>query len=96
MLLVGQDWTPIDTKDADATIGAHVQTFMDLVKTEKWPSPSRIGKAWLRSNLAVRCEVDPFVPLGKAFNEKRHESLIPLKHKSFNRIADFLSGVGKA
>jgi hypothetical protein len=83
-------------KDADTAISGHVQTFMDLVKAGKWPSPSRIGKAWLRSNLAVRCEADPFVPLGKVFNDKRHENLIPVKHKSFNRIADFLSKVGKA
>jgi hypothetical protein len=83
-------------KEADKTIGGHVQTFLAMVKAEAWPSPSRYGKAWLRSNLAVRCEVDPFVPLGKVFREKRHEALIPVTDKSFNQIATFLSKVGKS
>jgi hypothetical protein len=82
-------------KDADKTTGAHVDAFLATLKAETWQSNSRFGKAWLRSNLAARCAVDPFVPLGKAFNDKKHAGLIPIKHKSFKQIADFLAKVGK-
>jgi hypothetical protein len=59
-------------RDADAAVGGHVDTFLALAGSDRWASPSRRGKAWLRSNLAVRCEVDPFVPLGRIFNERRY------------------------
>ncbi len=77
-------------RDADKTIGKDVDTFMALIGAEKWNNDSRFGKAWLRTNLAVRCVVDPFVALGKVFDEDKHHQLIPVNHSSFKDIADFL------
>jgi hypothetical protein len=79
-------------RDADKTIGNHVDTFMSLVKAETWNDESRLTKAWLRVDLAVRCKNDPFIPLGVLFTERRHDHLIPLHaHSSFNEIAKALS-----
>jgi hypothetical protein len=83
-------------RNADKAVGAHVDCFLALLAADKWPSPSRFGKAWLRSNLAGRCSVDPFIPLGKVFNEQRHDNLIPLGDACFKRIVDVLSGIGRA
>jgi Protein of unknown function (DUF3226) len=82
-------------KHANVTMGGHTDHFLAVIGADKWPSPTRRGKAWLRSNLAARCESDPFIPLGKVFSEAKHAGLIPLGHGSFNQIADFLAKVGK-
>jgi hypothetical protein len=82
-------------RNADKVVGAHVDSFLALLGGDQWPSPSRFGKAWLRSNLAGRCDVDPFVPLGRVFNEKKHENLIPLGDASFDRIVAVLSGIAR-
>jgi hypothetical protein len=79
-------------EDADATIGSRVNDFIALCGGDDDWTVSRYGKAWLRSNLAVRCERDPFVALGSAFNNQRFQNLIPVNHASFDRIADFLAG----
>lgn len=65
-------------KSTSAPMASHVSAFLALAGADNWPSQSRHGKAWLRSSLAVRCEVDPFVPLGKVFSETRHANLIPV------------------
>jgi hypothetical protein len=78
--------------DADRDVATHVQTFMNLLFAERWASASRRGKAWLRANLAARCDRDPFVPLAEVFKQERYSHLIPLKHKSFDRIARVLAG----
>ncbi len=82
------------TRNADKAVGSHVDHFLALLAAEKWTSVSRRGKAWLRTDLAGRCEVDPFVPLGRVFSEKRHEDLIPLLDASFTRLANALAGIG--
>jgi hypothetical protein len=69
---------------------AKVDHFLDSVNADKWKSPTRHGKAWLRSCLAVRC-TDPFVPLGEVFRD--HQDLILLKDKSLDRVAAVLSGL---
>jgi hypothetical protein len=79
-------------READKGAGASVDAFLDLVHANLWRSKSRSGNAWLRSNLAVRCN-DPFVALGDVFNENRYRRLIPitLRDRSFKRIADVLA-----
>ena len=74
---------------ANRTIGSETDHFMARLLADKW-SDSRYGKAWLRSNLAARCQSDPFIPLGKVFADARHHWLIPTEHNSFNQISDFL------
>jgi hypothetical protein len=68
----------------------YVDTFMGLIAAERWQNDSRFGKAWLRVNLAARCERDPFVPLRVVFRQYR--PLIPATDASFDRIADVLAG----
>jgi hypothetical protein len=80
--------------NADRKIGGHVQTFMSMINADKWGNESRYGKAWLRTNLAARCERDPFVPLGKVFSDSDNWHLIPMVHPSFNQIANALSSFG--
>jgi len=82
--------------EADKAIAGHVQTFMDLIFADRWASESRRGKAWLRTNLAARCSRDPFVPLGEVFREDQYRHLIPLNHRSFDRIADVLASFAPA
>lgn len=74
---------------ANRTIGDKTDHFMARLLADKW-SESRQGKSWLRSNLAARCESDPFISLGKVFTDSRHHGLIPVEHNSFNAIADYL------
>jgi len=76
---------------ADQAIGQHVQTFMDLIGADRWDNESRHGKAWLRVDLAGRCERNPFVSLGEVFRETRYHNLIPLNHRSFDRVANVLT-----
>ena len=80
-------------QDADKTVAEQVQTFMDLIRANRWDSESRYGKAWLRTNLAARCSRDPFVPLGEVFRESRYHDLIPVNHSSFDQISDVLAGL---
>jgi hypothetical protein len=77
-------------RDANRQIGSHVDTFLDLIVASNWNNESRHGKAWLRTNLAARCEKDPFVALGTVFDDPKYQPLIPVNHQSFNRIADVL------
>ncbi len=77
--------------DSDKKIGGHVTAFMGLLAASNWKNESRFGKAWLRANLAARCERDPFVPLGVVFEDDRNKDLIPVDHKSFDPVANFLS-----
>jgi hypothetical protein len=77
-------------RDADKTAGKDVDDFMAVCRAERW-TDSRFGKAWLRTNLAIRCERDPFIPLGVVFEEVRNHHLIPVEHASFKQIANFLS-----
>jgi Protein of unknown function (DUF3226) len=80
-------------RKADRGVGNHVDMFLSLLIAERWASPTRKDKAWLRTNLAGRCENDPFIPLGRVFTEGRHEGLIPVGDPSFDYIADLLSSM---
>lgn len=75
---------------ADRAIAGHVDTFMDLIGADRWNNETRVGKAWLRTILAARCERDPFVALGHVFNDQQYQPLIPLNHPSFDRIINVL------
>lgn len=81
------------TYDADRKVGAAVNHFLDSLHADKWSSASRRAKAWLRVNLAMRCERDPFVPLGHVFGETKHHHLIPVAHPSFDGLANFLKAL---
>jgi hypothetical protein len=77
-------------RDADKGMGQKVDTFMATIHSERWQNESRVGKAWLRTNVAARCAPDPFVPLGRVFEEAPLRHLIPVTHASFDQIADVL------
>jgi hypothetical protein len=57
--------------------GHLVNDILAMAGGDSW-GPSRYGKAWLRSNLAIRCE-DPFVTLRTIFAKKRYRKLIPIR-----------------
>ena len=77
---------------ADAEKAGHVDTFAALARTDNWDSACRKGEMWLRSNLAARCEGDPFVTLRNVFTVRRNQFLIPINDQSFDAISDVLSG----
>jgi hypothetical protein len=79
-------------RKAHAKSATHVDAFLDLAHWATWTSESRRGKAWLRSNLAIRSR-DPFVQLGSVFEEPKYRPLIPISRdvESFKRIADVLA-----
>jgi hypothetical protein len=81
-------------RDAGRIVGAHVDTFMSMVGADNWNNESRYAKAWLRTNLAARCEPDPFVALGHVFENQKHQHLIPVNHASLNDVANFLASFG--
>jgi hypothetical protein len=74
---------------SNRTVGDETDHFLARLLADRW-SESRKGKAWLRSNLAARCDSDPFIPLGRVFTDVRHHGLVP-DHKSFDAIADYLT-----
>jgi hypothetical protein len=76
-------------RSTNSTVAGHVDTFLSLLVADDW-SESRRTKAWLRSNLAARCEKDPFIALGTILTNAEHRPLIPLAHASFDQIADYL------
>lgn len=78
-------------KTADKIVGSHVDYFLGLLQADKWPSESRRGKAWLRANLAARCEHDPFIALGNVFAKDRDCALIPVTDPTLDPIANFLA-----
>lgn len=80
-------------RSVDRVLAGHVDTFMNLIHAERWGNESRLGKAWLRTNLAARCVRDPFVALGHVFNDPQYQPLIPVNHSSFGRLVGFLRTV---
>jgi len=81
------------TRIRDAGIGSNVDHFLALIGANRWHSQSRYWKAWLRINLAVRCDHDPFVPLGKAISEPRNRYLIDFTHGSLDDISSYISSI---
>ena len=79
-------------RSADAMKADYVDNFAALVQTDRWESISKKGEMWLRSNLAARCERDPFVTLRNVFTEPRNQFLIPLEHACFKAISEVLNG----
>lgn len=76
--LVNGDWTTDYLKRSGA---------------ENWANETRYGKAWIRSNLAIRHDKEPDIWLGSLFRDDKSHHLIPLKHKSFKRVADYLNSI---
>jgi hypothetical protein len=74
-------------RSTDRKIGTDVDHFLSTIHADRWKSETRFNKAWLRTNLAVRCERDPFVALGHIFSDNHHYGLIPVDHPSLDRIA---------
>lgn len=81
-------------KNADARVSADVDNFAAQVQVDRWDNDNRKKEMWLRSNLAARCEREPFVTLRNVFTNPRHQYLIPLDDPSFRDIADVLSTFG--
>jgi hypothetical protein len=81
-------------RDAAKGVGTNVDSFLALVGADDWKDAARYSKAWLRSNLAVRCSADPFVALGHVFEHAKNHHLIPVNHKSLDQIAKFLASYG--
>jgi hypothetical protein len=79
---------------ADKKGGADVDNFMAIIHADKWNSDSRRGKAWLRTNFAIRCDKDPFISMGDAISDAKYSYLIDFHHESFNDISDYLKSVG--
>jgi len=59
--------------------------MMALAHADAWDSQSRRDKAWLRVNLAIGCP-DPFVPLGRIFEQPKYQNLIPVTDSAFAGI----------
>jgi hypothetical protein len=81
-------------RNANAIIGQHIDHFLATVGADGWGNVSRYGKAWLRTNLAVRCARDPFVPLGHVFSKDALSDLIPIGDPSFKPMSDLLKRFG--
>lgn len=78
---------------ADVVSAGRTTDFLATARADQWNNDSRYGKAWLRANLAIRCERDPAVHLAGLFERPRERRLIPLLHASFSRIAGFLARI---
>lgn len=79
-------------KRTDNPMAGHVDTFAALARTENWASDTKKGEMWLRTNLAARCERDPFVTMRNVFTEPRYRFLLPLDDPSFDAISAVLDG----
>ena len=79
---------------ADKRGGTLVRDCEAIIKADQWASESRRWKAWLRINLAIRCERDPFISMGDAISDKHHKRLIDFSHRSLSPIAEYLNRVG--
>lgn len=81
-------------KNAQANIAGFVDQFAAQAQVDRWSNENRKKEMWLRSNLAARCERDPFVTLRNVFTDQRNQHLIPLDHASFQNISDVLTSFG--
>jgi hypothetical protein len=72
-------------------MGGFVDQFASQAKVDKWKSECRKKEMWLRSDLAARCERDPFVSLRNVFSDKTNRWLIPLDDPSFKKIHDAMA-----
>lgn len=70
-----------DTKSA-----SHIDCLLRDVNVTSWAATRR-GKAWLRSNLAIRAK-DPCAPLGEIFRDQSH--LFDLRDQSLTPIIQHL------
>jgi hypothetical protein len=68
-----------------------VERFALVCRVDDWNSAVKPKEMRLRSNLAVRCERDPFVTLRNVFSNPAHAGLVPLNDPSFNGIGDVLA-----
>jgi hypothetical protein len=82
-------------REAHKQDGRRIDDFMGFIGAQQWTNESRRGKAWLRSNLAIRCEKDPFISMGDAISDPRHQDLIDFTDNSLDRIARVLAKVGR-
>ena len=71
-------------------LGSLTSQFAAQAGVDKWKSECRRKEMWLRANLAVRCEWDPFVSLRNVFSDTGNRDLIPLADNSFKKIHDAL------
>jgi hypothetical protein len=75
-------------KTFKGSVTAAIDQFLATVNADKWHN-NKTSKAWLRSFLAIVAD-DPFIPLGKAIREPKPKDMMPMEHKSFDRVAGFI------
>jgi hypothetical protein len=63
-----------------------VDDFADCAGVEQWGRANAEGKMKLRSLLAAGHRSDPFIGLGRVWNDA--PALIPLDHSGFDRVWD--------
>lgn len=66
---------------------SHIDKLLQDAQAHRWDQ-SRQGKAWLRSNIAIRAS-DPCAPLGEIFRD--HGNLFDLRDQSLAPITGFLA-----
>lgn len=76
-------------KSVESKTTSNVEQFLATMRTDQWTSEPRRDKAWLRSHLAVTAD-NPFVSLKNVFDESKNRDLIPIRHKSFEPLANYL------
>jgi Protein of unknown function (DUF3226) len=74
---------------ASPNIAIHVNKFATDAGVGAWPEVTLNCKMKLRSLLAVRHKPDPFIGLGNIWG--KDESIIPLRHNTFEQVANVLS-----
>lgn len=74
----------------DGRLAGFVDSFAAQVRTDQWQRENSKNKFWLRSMLAAAWERDPFIFLGKVFNDPRASQIIPTNHRSFDDFAAIL------
>jgi hypothetical protein len=74
--------------DAAPAMALCVDAFATCTTAGTWPEVSRLSQMKLRSILAARHKSNPFIGIGRVWNEDA--SLIPLQHASFDQITGLL------
>lgn len=76
-------------RQGNGAAASHIDNLLRDVGVQGW-SETRIGKAWLRSNLAIRHN-DPCAPLGEIFRDSRN--LFDFNDATLNPLVEFLTGL---
>ena len=75
-------------RENEKGVGTNVDHFLGMNAVTKTWDVCRTGKAWLRSNYAIRAD-DPCDPIGEIFRDQF--DLLDHRHRSLKHIIDFLA-----